>query len=144
MRTALALIPLAILATPAIAQPAPPPPPPALQVPPQLTNPRTLDKVTNAMQAVSQALMDMPVGNIEAALEGRPATPADRARRVRDVEPGLDRDVQTQIAQARPMIRQGAKALSDALPQMMQGIQQVQQSLERAAANMPDPNYPKR
>ena len=143
MRTARALIPLAILATPAIAQPVPPPPP-ALQVPPQLTDPRTLDKVTNTMQALSQALMDMPVGNIEAALEGRPATPADRARRIRDVEPGLDREVQTQIAQARPMIRQGAKALSDALPQMMQGIQQVQQSLERAAANMPDPNYPKR
>ena len=144
MRTALTLIPLAIFATPAIAQPAPPPPPPALQVPPQLTDPRTLDKVTNAMQAVSQAIMDMPVGNIEAALEGRPATPADRARRVRDVEPGLDRDVQAQVAQARPMIRQSAKALAQALPQMMQGIQQVQQSLERAAANMPDPNYPKR
>ena len=141
MRNVLALIPLTILATPAIAQPAPPP---ALQVPPQLTDPRTLDKVTNAMQVVSQALMDMPVGNIEAALEGRPATPADRNRRIRDIEPGLDRDVQMQIAQARPMIRQSARALSDALPQMMQGIQQVQQSLERAAANMPDPNYPKR
>ena len=102
------------------------------------------DKVTDAMQAVSQAIMDMPVGNIEAALEGRPATPADRNRRIRDIEPGLDRDVHAQIAQARPMIRQSAKALSDALPQMMQGIQQVQQSLERAAANMPDPNYPKR
>ena len=141
MRTALALIPLAILATPAVA--APPPPPP-LQVPPQVTDPRTLDRVTDAMQAVSQAILDMPVGNIEAALEGRPATPADRDRRVRDIEPGLDRDVHAQIAQARPMIRQSAKAVAEALPQMMQGIQQVQKSLERAAANMPDPNYPKR
>ena len=138
MRHALALIPMGILAAPAIAQPAPP------QAPPQLTDPRTLDRVTDAMQAVSQAFLDMPVGNVEAALEGRPATPADRSRRVRDLEPGLDRQVQTQVAQARPMIRQGAKALSDALPQIMQGIQQVQQSLERAAANMPDPNYPKR
>jgi len=138
MRYAFALIPMGILAAPAVAQSAPP------QVPPQLTDPRTLDRVTDAMQAVSQAFLDMPVGNVEAALEGRPATPADRSRRVRDLEPGLDRQVQTQVAQARPMIRQGAKALSDALPQMMQGIQQVQQSLERAAANMPDPNYPKR
>ena len=144
MRNALALIPLAILATPAIAQPAPPLPPRTLQVPPQLTDPRTLDKVTNAMQALSQALMDMPVGNIEAALEGRPATPADRNRRIRDIEPRLDRDVHAQIAQARPMLRQSAKALADSLPQVMQGIQQVQQSFERAAANMPDPNYPKR
>ena len=88
--------------------------------------------------------MDLPVGNIEAALEGRPATPADRNRRIRDIEPGLDREVKTQVAQARPMIRRSAKALSDALPEMMHGIEQVQKSLERAAANMPDPNYPKR
>jgi hypothetical protein len=36
------------------------------------------------------------------------------------------------------------KALSDALPAMMQGLAQAQKALERAAANMPDPNYPKR
>jgi hypothetical protein len=27
---------------------------------------------------------------------------------------------------------------------MMNGLKQVQESLERAAANMPDPTYPKR
>jgi len=36
------------------------------------------------------------------------------------------------------------KAMADAWPGMMQGLQQAQRSLERAAANMPDPTYPKR
>jgi hypothetical protein len=36
------------------------------------------------------------------------------------------------------------KALSDSLPSMMSGLKQVQESLERAMANMPDPTYPKR
>jgi hypothetical protein len=48
------------------------------------------------------------------------------------------------MAEARPMIQQSMKALADALPSMMQGLAQAQQSLERAAANMPDPTYPKR
>jgi hypothetical protein len=142
MAKSLILLPVLLVAAPAFAAPAPSPS--QLQVPPQLTDPRALDRVTDAMQAMSQAIMDLPVGNIEAALEGRPATPADGNRRIRDIEPGLDREVKTQVAQARPMIRRSAKALSDALPEMMHGIEQVQKSLERAAANMPDPNYPKR
>jgi hypothetical protein len=36
------------------------------------------------------------------------------------------------------------KALAEALPSMMQGLEQAQKSLERAAANMPQPGYPKR
>jgi hypothetical protein len=34
--------------------------------------------------------------------------------------------------------------MSRALPQMMQGLAQAQQALERAVANMPDPTYPRR
>ena len=35
-------------------------------------------------------------------------------------------------------------ALNQALPAMMQGLNQAQQALERAVANMPDPTYPRR
>jgi hypothetical protein len=42
------------------------------------------------------------------------------------------------------MMEQSLKALSGALPAMMQGLQQAGQALERATANMPDPTYPKR
>jgi hypothetical protein len=42
------------------------------------------------------------------------------------------------------MMRQSMKAMADALPDMMQGLHQAKKSLDRAIANMPDPNYPKR
>ena len=139
MRKALVLLPLTILAAPAVAAPSPQP-----QVPPQLGDPAMVDRLANAMQAMSKAFLDMPVGEIQAAVEGRQPTPADRQRTVRDIEPNVDGELQAQMAGARPMIRQSMKALSDALPAMMKSLHEAQKSLERAAANMPDPTYPKR
>lgn len=139
MRKALVLLPLTILAAPAVAAPSPQP-----QVPPQLGDPAMVDRLANAMQAMSKAFLDMPVGEIQAAVEGRQPTPADRQRTVRDIEPNVDVELQAQMAGARPMIRQSMKALSDALPAMMKSLHEAQKSLERAAANMPDPTYPKR
>ena len=142
MRAALGLVPLMMVAAPVGA--AAPQPQPQPQVPPQLSDPALADRLTTVMQAMSKALFDMPVGELQAATEGRQPTPADRARTVRDIEPGFDRDVQAHIAQARPMIRQSMKAISDAMPAVMKSLHDAQESIERAAANMPDPNYPKR
>ena len=139
MRKALVLLPLTTLAAPAMTAPAPQP-----QVPPQLSDPAMVDRLANAMQAMSKAFLEMPVGEIQAAVEGRQPTPADRQRTVRDIEPNVDVELQAQMAGARPMIRQSMKALSDALPAMMKSLHEAQKSLERAAANMPDPTYPKR
>lgn len=139
MRKALVLLPLTTLAAPAMTAPAPQP-----QVPPQLSDPAMVDRLANAMQAMSKAFLEMPVGEIQAAVEGRQPTPADRQRTVRDIEPNVDVELQAQMAEARPMIRQSMKALSDALPAMMKSLHEAQKSLERAAANMPDPTYPKR
>ena len=36
------------------------------------------------------------------------------------------------------------KALAAALPAMMEGLSKAQDGLERAAANVPRPDYPKR
>ncbi len=146
MSTRLIALPLVLCASPALAQTAPPPPPSveAQEIQRVLNDPAMVERMTNVMQALSKAFLDMPVGGIEAAVEGRQATPAERRRRVRDIEPGIGRDVQAQVAQAKPMVQQSMKALSDSLPSMMNGLKQVQESLERAAANMPDPTYPKR
>jgi hypothetical protein len=147
VRASFALLPLLICAAPALAQPAAAPAQ-AVQVPPQLTDPATADKLGRAMQSLSKAFLDLKVGEVQAALEGREATAAERKLTVRELErrkdPNFDRDFQRQIAQSKPMMEQSMKALQSALPAMMQGLAQAQQAIERAAANMPDPTYPKR
>ena len=59
-------------------------------------------------------------------------------------DPNFDRRVEQRVAEARPMMHQSMKALNEALPGMIQGLQQAQESLQRAVANLPDPTYPKR
>ena len=142
MRTAFALLPLLMAAVPVAA--AAPQQQSQPYLPPQLSDPAMVDRLAGTMQAMSRAFLDLPVGEIEAAVEGRPPTPADRNRTLRSENPNLDREVQAQIAQARPMIRQSMKAISDALPAVMKSLHDARESIERAAANMPDPNYPKR
>jgi len=147
MPKSLILLPLLVCTTPAIAQSAPPQAAFA-EAERVLADPSTADRLTNVVQALSNAVLDLPVGQIQAAVEGRPATPADRNTTVRDIasrdDPDFDRDLQRKVAQAGPAVRQSMKAMSQALPEMMQGLQHAQKALERAAANMPDPDYPVR
>jgi len=143
MRKAILAIPLLMFASPALAQPASPP-----QLPPELTDPAIADRLADAVQGLSQALLDLRVGEVRAALEGREASPAEKRMTVRDMarrdDPDFDRHVQQNMANVRPMVHQSMTALSRALPAMMQGLMQAQQALERAVANMPDPTYPRR
>ena len=141
MRVALIALPLLLAASPAMAQ-APQQAP--LQVPPELTDPRTAQRLGQMTQVLGRALLNLPVGELEAIAEGRQPTTADRRRTVRATDPNLERDLQQQLAQAGPMMEASMKALSAALPAMLQGLQQAGQALERATANMPSPNYPKR
>ena len=144
MRTILILIPL-LSAAPALAQAAPPA---SIQVPKELTDPRTAEKLDRSMQALTNALLDVKVGAIRAAVEGRKATAAEKRLTVRDLgrrdDPNFDRNIQRQVAEARPMIAQSMKAIADALPAVMKGLDDAARAIDRAAANMPDPTYPKR
>jgi hypothetical protein len=150
MRPLLALLPLALCAGPALAQaPRPAPPvPPAVEMQQRLNDPAMADRLTKMMQALSKAFLDLPVGEVQAAVEGRAPTAAEKKLTVRDLgrrdDPNFERNLQRQVAQSGPMIRQSMKALSDAIPAMLKGLEDVQESIERAAANMPDPTYPKR
>ena len=147
MRTKFLVIPLLLCSAPAFAQAAPAPPP-AAEMQRVLNDPAMADKLTNVMQAMSQAFLDLPAGEVQAAVEGRKATPAEKRLTVRDMarkdDPNFDRNFRQQIAQAKPMIQQSMRALSTALPAMMQGLEQAGKAIERAAANMPDPTYPRR
>jgi hypothetical protein len=153
MRALQMIVPLALIASPALAQsrPAPAPAPAApgtISVPPALTDPATADRLARMMQAMSKAFLELPVGEIEAAAEGRPATRADRRRTVRQVgrseDPDFERNFQRDIANSRPMIETSMKALAAALPAMMKGLSEAGRELEKGTANLPSPNYPKR
>jgi hypothetical protein len=141
MRAALLLASLAC-AAPAVAQPAPNP------IPPELTDPATVARVTDTMQSLSQALLDLRVGNIQAAIEGRQPTPAERNLTVGDIarrsDPNFDQRLQQNIAAARPRIEQSIRAINQTLPAVTEDLQRARRSLERALSNMPDPNYPRR
>jgi hypothetical protein len=145
MRANIALLPLLIAATPALAQTAPPR---SIQIPKELTDPRTAEKLDRSMQALTDALLDLKVGAIQAAAEGRKATEAEKRLTVRDLgrrnDPNFDRNLKRQVAEARPKIAQGMQALADALPAMVKALDDASRAIDRAAANMPDPTYPKR
>jgi hypothetical protein len=148
MRASLLLLPICIGAAPVAAQPAPPPEPEAIQIPPELADPATADRLVGTMQSLSDALLDLKVGGMQAALEGRKPTPAEKKLTVRDMsrrdDSQADRHLQQRIAEAKPVIEQSIKAMNQALPEITRSLAEARKSLERAIANMPDPNYPRR
>jgi len=143
MRALLIALPALLVAAPLAAQTQPPPA--DRQIPPELSDPAVADQLTRAMVPLSKALMDLPLGEIEAALAGRTPTEADRRKKVRDeIGPDGERELAAQIAASGPQMRAMQKALVASLPAMMGALSGVEKELERAVANMPDPTYPKR
>ena len=143
MRLALIALPLAVMASPALAQAAPPPPE-TIQLPPELSDPKWADRLTDAMAAMSKVFLELPVGEVEAAIEGRQPTAADKRRTVRSETKMSEREIRQQIEETRPAMKAGMKALAAALPAMMKGMSDAQREIERAMANVPRPDYPRR
>jgi len=141
MRALLLALPLALIPVPAAAAAEAP----QTRIPPELSDPAVADKLTRALGPLSRALMNMPVGELEAALSGREPTAADRSKRLADqIGPDGQKDVEATIAAAGPQMRAMQKALVASLPAIMSALGGMEKELERAAANMPDPTYPKR
>jgi uncharacterized protein YukE len=143
------LLPLMLGASPALAQTAAPASQSReAQLAPPVLDPATADRLGNVMQGLSKAFLDMKVGEVQAALEGRQPTLQEKKMTVRDLarrdDPNFDRKFQRQIADVGPKMRQSMKALNEALPAITQALQQASEAVERAAANMPDPTYPRR
>jgi hypothetical protein len=143
------ILPLMLVASPALAQPpAPAAPPETIVVPPELTDPAMADKLGAMMQGLSKAFLNLPVGEVEAAVEGRPATRADRGRTIRELgrreDPYFERDLDRQLADSRAVMQASMKAFATALPAMIKGLSDAGRELEKATANLPSPNYPKR
>lgn len=149
MRPSLFILPFALIAAPAVAQP--PSAPRAaedISIPPELTDPAMAGRLADVLQALSRAFLELPVGEIEAAIEGRQPNAQDRSRTVRTVgresDPNFERNLERQIAESRETLQAGMQALATALPAMMTAMAEASKALEKAAANLPRPDYPKR
>jgi hypothetical protein len=150
MRAFALLLPLAIVGTPALAA-EPVAKDKGFEIPPELTDPAMAQTLAKMFGSLTKAVMDMPVGEMQAAVEGRTPTPADKARTVRDMagrDANYERKVEGQVAQAVPRMQAGMKAMAASLPGMMKALEQaaeeMESSIDRAAANIPQPGYPKR
>ena len=140
MRALLIALPLMLATTPAMAAPNEAP-----QLPPELSDPAMADKLTRMLGPLTRVLMELPVGEFEAAVAGREPTAADKARRVRDeLGPEGQKDLEASIARAGPQMRAMQKALVASLPAILKSMEGMERELERATANLPDPTYPKR
>ena len=144
MHKSFLVLPLLLCASPAFAQEAPP----AIQLPPELTDPAVAMQMARTVQALSTALLNIRVGDMRAALEGRDATPVERNMTVGDIvrrnDPDFDRHMQEQVATVGPKIQRSMRAINRALPELMRDVDDVQRSVERAVSNLPDPSYPRR
>ena len=146
MRALLIALPLMLAAAPAAAAAQSPPPGPGPEVERMLNDPAMADTLGRVVGVLTRSLMNLPVGEMEAAIEGRPVTPADRARTVRDSvgDPDLERRVAAEAAQSGRTMQAAGKAMMSSLPAIMGALGQAQEAIERAVANMPDPTYPRR
>lgn len=142
MRALLIAVPLLVGASPVVAAPVQQAP----QLPPEFSDPAMADKLGRMAGVLTRSLMDLPVGELEAAMEGRPATAADRARRVRNSvnDPYLDQRVAAGAAQSGRTMQAATKALVASLPAILGALGQIEDQLERAVSNLPDPTYPRR
>lgn len=145
MRHLLVLTLLASAATPAFAaeQPRPLPPPPAASLPPEITDGRMLDQLGNVVGALTNAFLNLPVGELEAAVENRPATRADRNRTVRSVTGMNERELAADIEQGKGAVKAGGQALARSLPVIVESLNRAGEEIGRATANLPQPGYPR-
>jgi hypothetical protein len=143
MRLHLLVLPFALAASPVAAQQSAPRAD-EMRIPPEMSDPRLAHRLVDALQVLSKTFLSIPTGEVEAALEGRPATASDRTRTVAS-ETGLtEGELKRKLDESRPAMVGAQKALMAAIPAMMKGLTEAQKEFEKAAANMPQPGYPKR
>lgn len=144
MRKTMIFLPLLLGATPAVAQDSPQ----AMKISRELTDPESAMKLAAKLQTLSNAVLNIRVGDLGAALEGRDARPSERNATIGDLirrkDPEFDRHIQEQVASVGPKVMQGMQTLQQALPRILHDVDDVQRSLKRATSNLPDPTYPAR
>lgn len=132
------------LATPALAAEPARPAPPSASVPADIVDGRMLDDVGSMLGALSRAFLNLPVGELEAAIENRPVTRADRSRTVRSVTGMSEKELEADIEQGKGAVKAGGQAIARSLPVIVEALNRAGEEIGRATANLPQPGYPRR
>ncbi|MCW3796410.1 hypothetical protein OMW55_01110 [Sphingomonas sp. BN140010] len=138
MRLPLLLIALSA-ATPAVAQPLPP-----SQLPPEIASGQVVDQLQPVLRAVAHAFLDLPVGEIQVAVENRAVRPEERNRRVRDLAGVDERQLDREIAEGSDTMKAGTQAIARSLPAISRALNQASDEIARTLNNLPSPTYPRR
>lgn len=147
MRHLFTLALLAAVAMPAAAQPQPQPRAPesrGTDLPPEITDGRMIDQLGSVVGALTRAFLDLPVGEIEAAVENRPVTREDRRRTVGSTTGMSERELNREIAESKDAVKAGGQAMARSLPVIRDALNRAGQEIGRATANLPQPGYPRR
>lgn len=144
MRSVLLALPLMAFALPADAAPDPD----LQKIEQALRDPAVADKVVKSLDGFTDAVMSLKVGPLQAAMEGREPTAEERNLTIGDIErrkgPEAEANLRAKIRAAGPAIAKGMNAVANALPVMSKAMDDIERTIDRATANMPDPTYPKR
>jgi hypothetical protein len=114
------------------------------ELPPEITDGRMIDQLGSMVGALSKAFLDLPVGELEAAVENRPVTREDKRRTVRSVTGTDERELGAQIEESKGAMKAGGQAVARALPVLREALNKAGEEIERATANIPQPGYPRR
>jgi hypothetical protein len=114
------------------------------ELPPEITDGRMIDQVGSMVGALTQAFLDLPFGELEAAVENRPVTRQDRQRTVRSVTGTDERELTAEIEDSKGAVKAGGQAVARSLPVIREALNRAGDEIERATANIPQPGYPRR
>ena len=138
------LITLLASAAPAAAQaPSYAPQRPA-ELPPEVTEGGMVDQLGSMVGALTKAFINLPIGEIEAAVENRPVTREDKRRTVGSATGMDERELSAEIEQSKGAVRAGGQAVARSLPVIREALNRAGEEIERATANIPQPGYPRR
>lgn len=102
-----------------------------------LDDPELPEKAARSTEALVAVLETLPIGNIEAAIEGREPTEADRARTLGDIMDVDGREIGDELAVAitenRPRIEAGIDAAVVTLPALIAAVESLRVELEAIA-----------
>lgn len=140
-------LPLLLLATPSAAQDGSIAPA-VRDIQEKLRDPALGKRMNAVSQSLVDVLLDLKVGKLAAAVDGRAPSAAEADETVRDLVrrdyPDGEAELRRKVAEAGPALSRSMAGLADALPSITKGAEQAAKTLRRIEGNIPDPTYPKR